>query len=216
MRRRRPRAEDVPGPADAGVRRRRRGDARPRRAARRQPARRVLRPAAGRRPAAARAGRRAVRDRRRGEVRARSAPGTRSSPRRRARPDRRVVELSKDSQQRIIADQLAQADVQYGCTIVDGAVRAGRGVFSAIDEARAPAGPAAGAVLRATPSSSRTAPAPMPYAVEVTLASTRSPTEPRRSRTSPGCSRSSASSRSRSRSSSRRCSPGGSRRRSAA
>ena len=108
--------------------------------------------------ARARGGRRAVRDRRRGgrELDPRRASGR--VRRRRAGPDRRAG-ASKDSQQRFIAEQLAQADVHYRVgTVVDGAfVAAAGGVFSAEDEAEAQRD-SSRSLLRATPSSSRTAP----------------------------------------------------------
>ena len=81
-----------------------------------------------------------------------------------------IVELSKDSQHRIIADQLAKADVQFRLgLIVDGTfLPAKGGMFSAVDQARPQPGQqreplASEPVVEAKDS------APIPYAVEVTL-----------------------------------------------
>ena len=81
-----------------------------------------------------------------------------------------VTELSKDSNHRIIADQLAQADVQFQLGLMDGTTfrPATGGTFSAVDQARSQPGqqrePGSSASVVEANSS-----APIPYAVRVTL-----------------------------------------------
>ena len=81
-----------------------------------------------------------------------------------------VTELSKDTQHRIIADQLAKADVRFRLGLIDGSTfrPASGGVFNAMDLARPPPGQQR-ELLESVPIIESKDSAPIPWAVEVTL-----------------------------------------------
>jgi signal transduction histidine kinase len=81
-----------------------------------------------------------------------------------------VTELSKDTQHRIIADQLAKADVRFRLGLIEGStfLPANGGTFTAIDLARPQPGQQR-ELLESAPIIESKGSAPIPWAVEVTL-----------------------------------------------
>ena len=82
-----------------------------------------------------------------------------------------LFELSRDSQQRIVADRLAQADVRYRIGILSGStfVPASNGTFTAIDNAPGQPGQRREQRLVSAPVIVEARSSPGPYGVEVTL-----------------------------------------------